>query len=33
MTGMYLNLIFCAHGHFLTFCIVQDSCMSDQDYQ
>mmetsp|Transcript_33167 Transcript_33167/g.39035 ORF Transcript_33167/g.39035 Transcript_33167/m.39035 type:complete len:110 (-) Transcript_33167:732-1061(-) len=31
MTGVYLNLLFCAYGHFLTFCIVMDSCLSKQD--
>ena len=33
MTGLDLNLILCSHGHFPTFCIVMDSCLSDQDYQ
>ena len=28
---MYLNLVFCAYGHFLTFCLVQDSCYTSED--
>ena len=31
MTGTYLNLLFCSYGHFQTFCIVMDSCMTEQD--
>ena len=31
MTGMYMNLLLCAYGHFLTFCVVMDSCVSDHD--
>ena len=33
MTGVYLNLLFCSYGHFLTFCIVFDSCQTIQDDQ
>lgn len=33
MTGIYVNLLLCSYGHFLTFCIVQDSCLSEQDHQ
>ena len=31
MTGIYLNLVFCAWGHFLTFCIVMDQCQTHSD--
>jgi len=29
VTGIYLNLLLCSYGHFLTFCIVMDSCLSE----
>lgn len=32
MTGIYLNLLLCSYGHFLTFCIVMDSCLCDYDH-
>lgn len=32
MMGVYLNLLFCAYGHFLTFCIVMDSCLHENEY-
>ena len=28
---MYLNLTFCAYGHFLTFSLVMDSCYTEED--
>ena len=31
MLGIYLNLLFCSYGHFLTFCIVMDWCLSEED--
>lgn len=31
LVGTYLNLLFCSYGHFLTFEIVMDSCMTEQD--
>ena len=31
MTGLYINLLLCSYGHFLTFCIIMDSCLSKED--
>ena len=31
MTGIYMNLLLCSYGHFLTFCVTMDSCVSKED--
>ena len=31
MAGIYMNLLLCSYGHFLTFCIVTDWCTTSVD--
>lgn len=31
MAGIYVNLLLCSYGHFLTFCIVTDWCTTTND--
>ena len=31
MAGIYVNLLLCSYGHFLTFCIVTDWCTTTTD--
>ena len=31
MAGIYVNLLLCSYGHFLTFCIVTDWCTTTPD--